>query len=78
MEEQIQAIEQQLLEFSQVAQLKINELDPEQLNEYQNLVNENRQLMGNINNQRLELDEVNHKLAQAENKLRMDSQKLKG
>jgi intraflagellar transport protein 74 len=56
----------------------INDLDLEQRNEYENLLNENKMLMNVINNQRMELDEINQKLAIAENRLRMDSQKLKG
>jgi len=56
-----------------MAELKINELDIEQRSEYENLVNENKMLMGEINNQRYELEEINHKLTITENKLRMDS-----
>jgi len=33
-----------------MAELKINELDHDQRNEYENLVNENRNLMTEINN----------------------------
>lgn len=61
-----------------MAELKINELDPEQKSEYEALIQENRQLVHDINNKRVELDEVNSKLSMAENRLRMDSQKLKG
>jgi hypothetical protein len=53
----------------------INDLDPEQRSEYESLLNENKVLMNDINNMRMELDEVNQKLAIAENRLRVSPDK---
>lgn len=76
-EEQIQAIEGQLHEIHQTAEMKINELDPDQRSEYENLVKENRILIQNINNQRHELEEINAALSQADARLRLDHNKQK-
>ncbi|EGR30620.1 intraflagellar transport protein, putative [Ichthyophthirius multifiliis] len=61
-EEQIMQIEQQLNQITQLAEQKITELDPDQRQEYDNLVKENRQLNQEINMQRQILDELNNKL----------------
>jgi len=74
-EEQIQAIESQLHEIHQAAEMKLNELDPEQRAEYEDLVNENRVLIQNINAQRNQLDDINGALGQAEARLRLDHNK---
>jgi len=66
-----------LQEIHQQAEMKINELDPDQRSEYDSLINENRQLIQSINAQRNELEEVNYALAQAESKLRLDHTKQK-
>lgn len=76
-EEQIQAIEGQLHEIHQTAEMKINELDPDQRSEYENLVKENRVLIQNINSQRHELEEINAALGQADARLRLDHNKQK-
>lgn len=57
--------------------MKLNELDPDQRNEYENLLNENRQLVNNINAQRSDLEDLNMILSQADSKLRMDDKKQK-
>lgn len=57
--------------------MKLNELDPDQRNEYENLLNENRQLVSNINAQRNDLEDLNMILSQADSKLRMDDKKQK-
>jgi len=74
-EEQIQAIESQLHEIHQAAEMKLNELDPDQRAEYEDLVNENRVLIQHINAQRNHLDDINGALGQAEAKLRLDHNK---
>jgi len=51
--------------------MKLNELDPEQRAEYEDLVNENRVLIQNINAQRNQLDDINGALGQAEARLRV-------
>ena len=70
-EEQISAIEGQLNEINQQAEIKLNELDPEQKNEYEGLINENKQLMYQSNMLRNELEQVNGAYLQAESKLRV-------
>jgi len=76
-EDQIQAIESQLHEIHQAAEMKLNELDPDQRSEYESLVNENRILIQHINAQRNQLEDINATLAQAEARLRMDHNKQK-
>ena len=51
--------------------MKLNELDPDQRAEYEDLVNENRVLIQNINAQRNQLDDINGALGQAEARLRV-------
>lgn len=72
-EEQIASIEGQLNEINQQAEIKLNELDPEQKNEYEGLLNENKQLMYQSNMLRNELEQVNGAYLQAESKLRVIS-----
>lgn len=74
-EEQIQAIESQLHEIHQAAEMRLNELDPDQRAEYEDLVNENRVLIQHINAQRNQLDDINGALGQAEARLRLDHNK---
>lgn len=45
-----------------MADMKLNELDPEQRNEYLNLINENKSLQSEIVNQKNELEEVNMRM----------------
>lgn len=59
-------------------ELRLNELDPGQRNEYKNLINENKELINEFNVKQRDLEELNNKLANAEAKLHMDSQKMKG
>lgn len=53
--------------------MKINELDIDQKSEYENLIDENKKLMAQINMMRNELDNVNTAYLQAENKLRVSA-----
>ena len=55
----------------QQAEMKINELDIEQKNEYESLMEENKKLSTQINTLRNELEQVNTAYLQAENKLRV-------
>ena len=59
-------------------ELRLIELDPYQRAEYQRLINENTDLINEYNAKQGAMQELLNKLALAENKLRMDSQKLKG
>ncbi|KRX09335.1 hypothetical protein PPERSA_09219 [Pseudocohnilembus persalinus] len=77
-EEQIQQIENQLQDLHELAQQKISELLPEQRQEYENLIQESKDLQVQIQNSRQDLDDINQKVVYCENKLRMDSHKLKG
>ena len=54
---------------------RLNDLDPEQRNEYENLKKENQNLHSDIGRSRQELDEVSQRLAEAENHLKQDSLK---
>ncbi len=50
-------------------------MDPEQRNEYEKLKSDNNQLLTQINTSRNELEEVNARLGQAENRLKADTLK---
>ena len=75
MENEIHSYEQQIQEINYANESKLNDLDPEQRNEYEKLKNDNNQLLNQINNSRNELEEVNVRLAQAENRLKADTLK---
>ncbi|CAK72779.1 unnamed protein product (macronuclear) [Paramecium tetraurelia] len=77
-EDSINQIENRLNELQSLADMKLQELDPEQRNEYMSLINENKSLQQEINNQKAELEELNARMQNADNRLRMDAQKLKG
>ena len=59
-------------------ELRLNELNHYQRAEYQRLIAENTELINEYNSKQGMMEELLNKLAVAENKLRMDSQKLKG
>ena len=59
-------------------ELRLNELDPYQRTEYQKLISENTELINEYNSKQGAMEELLNKLAVAENRLKMDSQKLKG
>ena len=59
-------------------EMRLNELDPYQRNEYQRLMSENNDLMTEYSKKQSQMEDLLSKLANAENKLKMDSQKLKG
>jgi intraflagellar transport protein 74 len=75
MENQIQSIEGQIQEINMANESKLNDLDPEQRNEYEKLKEENNHLINEINNNRNELEEVNTRLSQAESRLKQDTLK---
>ena len=56
----------------------MNELDPYQRTEYQKLINENTELINLYNQKQGAMEELLNRLTGAENRLKMDSQKLKG
>lgn len=53
----------------------MNDLDPEQRNEYERLKEENQRLGVDISNGRNELEEINGRLNAAENRLKQDTLK---
>lgn len=58
--------------------LRLNELDPSQRGEYQRLMNENNDLISEYNYKQNAMEDLLNRLASAENRLKMDNQKLKG
>jgi len=63
METEIQSYESQIQEINYQNESKLNDLDPEQRNEYERLKEENNMLNQEITNSRNELEEVNMRLA---------------
>lgn len=63
MENEIFSFEQQIQEINFANEAKLNDLDPEQRNDYEKYKNDNNQLLGDIQNQRGELEDVNSRLA---------------
>ncbi len=75
MESEIGNIEDQIKEINYMNEAKLNDLDPEQRNEYSRLRDENVYLQQEINSQRNELEDVNSRLIQNEGRLRQDTLK---
>ena len=75
MESEIQNAEDEMQQISYHNESKLNELDPEQRNEYEKLKEENIQLNGDIQNSRNELEDVHSRLVQADGKLKGDTLK---
>ena len=75
MENEIHSYEQQIQEISFANEAKLNDLDPEQRNEYERLKEQNINIRADIDQQRNELEEVNSRLSQAEQRLRADTLK---
>jgi intraflagellar transport protein 74 len=75
MENEIGNIEQQIQDINMANESKLNDLDPEQRNEYERLKEENGGLQSDINRCRTDLEEVNSRLIQAESRLKQDTLK---
>ena len=73
MENEINSYEQQINDINFANEARLNDLDPEQRNEYEKLKQENNNLQNEIGLQRQELEEVSQRLAAAENRLKQDS-----
>jgi predicted nucleic acid-binding Zn-ribbon protein len=73
MENELAGYEQQIQEINFTNEARLNDLDPEQRNEYEKLKRENNGLNQEIQMNRQELDEVNQKLAQLEHRLKQDT-----
>ena len=75
MENELNSYEQQIADINFANEARLNDLDPEQRNEYEKLKQENQVLNNEINLSRQELDEVSQRLANAEMRLKQDSLK---
>lgn len=70
MENEISSYEQQIQEINFANEAKLNDLDPEQRNDYEKYKADNQQLLGEIQQSRQELEDINGKLTHAEGVLR--------
>jgi len=73
MENELNSYEQQINDINFANEARLNDLDPEQRNEYEKLKQENNQLQHEIGLQRQELEDVTQRLHAAENRLKQDS-----
>ena len=62
MENEISNVESAIADINMANESKLNDLDPEQRNEYEKLKEENGSLQSDINRNRTELEEVNSRL----------------
>lgn len=62
MENEIANVETQISDINMANESKLNDLDPEQRNEYERLKEENTALQGEVNQSRTSLEEVNSRL----------------
>lgn len=76
-EDKIQAIDDEIVQIQQDAELRLSELTPDQKIEYSKLLQENRSLIQEINLKQNEVDEMDGMLVSAESKLKIDTNKLK-
>lgn len=77
MEDEISNIEGEVIEINSQAEQRLNELDPEQKQEYFRLQVENKTLDEEINHKRNVLENVNSRLIEADSRLRTDVLKQK-
>jgi len=75
MENEMHNVESQIQDINMACESKLNDLDPEQRNEYERLKEENIALQQEINGARNGLEEVNSRLIQAETRLKQDTLK---
>jgi len=75
MENDISSYEQQIQEIAYANESKLNDLDPEQRNDYEKLKSDNIGLTSDIQEKRIELEEVQSRLMQAEQRLKQDTLK---
>ena len=73
MENELAGYEQQIQDINYANEARLNDLDPEQRNEYEKLKRENNTLNNEIQLNRQELDDVNQRLAQLEHRLKQDT-----
>jgi len=75
MENEIGSYEQQIQEINFANEAKLNDLDPEQRNDYEKYKTDNNALLQEIQASRAELEDINGKLTHAESVLRQDTLK---
>ena len=75
MENELQSYEQQIQDINYANESKLNDLDPEQRNDYEKLKNDNLGLQHEINDNRGQLEEISNRLMQAEARLKQDTLK---
>lgn len=75
MENEQNSYEQQIQDINYANEARLNDLDPEQRNEYEKLKQENQSLNHEIGLRRNELDDVTQRLMHAENRLKQDALK---
>ena len=75
MENEISSYEQQIQDINYANEAKLNDLDPEQRNDYEKLKQDNLNLQHDINGNRGELEEISQRLLLAENRLKQDTLK---
>ena len=66
MENELNSYEQQINDINFANEARLNDLDPEQRNEYENLKKENSSLGAEIGRSRQELEDISQRLAQSE------------
>ena len=66
MENEANSYEQQIQDMTYANEARLNDLDPEQRNEYETLKKENSSLGDEIGRSRQELEDVSQRLAQSE------------
>ena len=71
LEEEINELENELEMINQANEEKLNELDPDQRREYENMKQENKQIIEHIASVRKNLERVNGRLATLESQLKV-------
>eukprot|EP00743_Colponemidia_sp_Colp-15_P001360 GILK01001490.1.p1 GENE.GILK01001490.1~~GILK01001490.1.p1 ORF type:complete len:646 (+),score=138.74 GILK01001490.1:56-1993(+) len=76
-EDRIHEIEEQINDIQKNAEVRLNELDPDQRQEYDQLLDIQKQQQADLLSQRTELEETKSRLAQAEAQLKSDTLRQK-
>ncbi|CEM04647.1 unnamed protein product [Vitrella brassicaformis CCMP3155] len=76
-EEQIASVEDEIEKVRKASEERLNELHPDQREQYEGFQNENETLLQEVRAHRAELDDVTRRLADVEARLRSDAYRLK-
>lgn len=76
-EEKLGEFENMIQQFNMETEKRLNDLDPYQRQEYENLMNDNNMICQEINMKRQEIDELMSSIAQMDNRLKLDVQRQK-